>query len=209
MKNGLVFTGDGFQEMTIRIVDDKIAELIEGEAGPILETKENMIDASGCLVVPGFIDAHVHFNDPGRTEWEGIETGSRAAAMGGTTTIFDMPLNCSPSTINLENLLNKKEYLTSLSHIDYALWGGMTTTNLPNRQELAQMSEGVIAWKSFMSESGIDDFQHLSPEDLKQAMQAAKSMKKSLPFMQNGNRILLNFRRLIRSIHGGMNVVLI
>ncbi|MDR4945566.1 allantoinase AllB [Neobacillus cucumis] len=180
VKNGLVFTGDGFQEMTIRIVDDKIAELIEGEAGPILETKENMIDASGCLVVPGFIDAHVHFNDPGRTEWEGIETGSRAAAMGGTTTIFDMPLNCSPSTINLENLLNKKEYLTSLSHIDYALWGGMTTTNLPNRQELAQMSEGVIAWKSFMSESGIDDFQHLSPEDLKQAMQAAKEHEKIL-----------------------------
>jgi allantoinase len=180
VKNGLVFTVEGFREVTIKIIDEKIVSLVESEAGPIIETAENIIDASGCLVVPGFIDAHVHFNDPGRTDWEGIETGSRAAAMGGTTTIFDMPLNCSPSTINLQNLNKKREYLTSLSHIDYALWGGMTGTNLNNRQELAQMSEGVIAWKSFMSESGIEDFQHLSPEDLKQAMQAAKEHDKIL-----------------------------
>lgn len=180
VKNGQVFTEEGFREVTIKIIDEKIVSLVECEAGPIFETAENIIDASGCLVVPGFIDAHVHFNDPGRTAWEGIETGSRAAAMGGTTTIFDMPLNCSPSTINLQNLTEKKDYLTSLSHIDYALWGGMTGTNLNNRQELAQMSEGVIAWKSFMSESGIDDFQHLSPDDLKQAMQAAKEHDKIL-----------------------------
>src|SRR3954453_2730029 len=180
VKNGLVFTVEGFREVTIKIIDEKIVSLVESEAGPIIETAENIIDASGCLVVPGFIDAHVHFNDPGRTDWEGIETGSRAAAMGGTTTIFDMPLNCSPSTINLQNLNKKREYLTSLSHIDYALWGGMTGTNLNNPQELAQMSEGVIAWKSFMSESGIEDFQHLSPEDLKQAMQAAKEHDKIL-----------------------------
>src|SRR3954452_3850252 len=180
VRNGLVFTEEGFREVTIKIVDEKIVSLVEGEAGPLLETSENIIDASGCLVVPGFIDAHVHFNDPGRTDWEGIETGSRAAAMGGTTTIFDMPLNCSPSTINSQNLINKREYLTSLSHIDYALWGGMTGTNLNNPQELAQMSAGVIGWKSFMSESGIDDFQFLSPNDLKQAMQAAKEHEKTL-----------------------------
>ncbi|MBT2654875.1 allantoinase AllB [Bacillus sp. ISL-18] len=180
VKNGLVYTEEGFREVTIKIIAEKIVSLVEEDAGPILETEENIIDASGCLVVPGFIDAHVHFNDPGRTDWEGIETGSRAAAMGGTTTIFDMPLNCSPSTINLQNLTEKREYLSSLSHIDYALWGGMTGTNLSNRQELVQMSEGVIAWKSFMSESGIDDFQHLSPDDLKQAMQAAMDHDKIL-----------------------------
>ena len=180
VRNGLVFTEEGFREVTIKIIDEKIVSLVESEAGPLLETSENIIDASGCLVVPGFIDAHVHFNDPGRTDWEGIETGSRAAAMGGTTTIFDMPLNCSPSTINSQNLINKREYLTSLSYIDYALWGGMTGTNLNNPQELAQMSAGVIGWKSFMSESGIDDFQFLSPNDLKQAMQAAKEHEKTL-----------------------------
>ena len=180
VRNGLVFTEEGFREVTIKIIDEKIVSLVESEAGPLLETSENIIDASGCLVVPGFIDAHVHFNDPGRTDWEGIETGSRAAAMGGTTTIFDMPLNCSPSTINLQSLINKREYLTSLSYIDYALWGGMTGTNLNNPQELVQMSAGVIGWKSFMSESGIDDFQFLSPNDLKQAMQAAKEHEKTL-----------------------------
>src|SRR3954453_12691724 len=120
VKNGLVFTVEGFREVTIKIIDEKIVSLVESEAGPILENKVNIIDASGCLVVPGFIDAHVHFNDPGRTDWEGIETGSRAAAIGGTTTIFDMPLNCSPSVTTVKNLYNKIEYLTSKSFIDYA-----------------------------------------------------------------------------------------
>ncbi|WP_141770581.1 amidohydrolase family protein [Bacillus sp. MUM 116] len=123
VKNGLVFTDAGFQEISIKIKDERIDSLVKDEAEPLKETNKNVIDASGCLVVPGFIDAHVHFNDPGRTDWEGMETGSRAAAMGGTTTIFDMPLNCSPSIINYQNLLEKKNYLTSLSHVDYALWG--------------------------------------------------------------------------------------
>ncbi|MGG1676156.1 allantoinase AllB [Neobacillus sp. NRS-1170] len=174
VKDGLVFTEEGFREVNIKIIDGKIDSLEKAE--PI----GNSIDAGGCLVVPGFIDAHVHFNDPGRTDWEGIETGSRAAAMGGTTTIFDMPLNCSPSITNLQNLLDKKEYLTSLSYIDYALWGGMTEINLDKRSELAQMSKGIIAWKAFMSESGIEDFQFVSPNGLKQAMQAAKEHDKIL-----------------------------
>lgn len=96
VKNGYVFTEDGFRYACIKIKDGKIEALYESEPEPLKENKVNSIDASGCLVVPGFIDAHVHFNDPGRTDWEGIETGSRAAAIGGTTTIFDMPLNCSP-----------------------------------------------------------------------------------------------------------------
>ncbi|WP_223589440.1 allantoinase AllB [Neobacillus bataviensis] len=174
VKNGLVFTEEGFREVNIKIMDGKIDSLEKAE--PI----GDCIDAGGCLVVPGFIDAHVHFNDPGRTDWEGIETGSRAAAMGGTTTIFDMPLNCSPSITSLQNLHEKKEYLRELSHVDYALWGGMTETNLDKRSELAQMSKGIIAWKAFMSESGIDDFQFVSPNGLTKAMQAAKEQSKVL-----------------------------
>ncbi|MDQ6597799.1 allantoinase AllB [Bacillus salipaludis] len=180
IKNGLVFTDAGFQEISIKIKDERIDTLVKDKAEPLKETNKNVIDASGCLVVPGFIDAHVHFNDPGRTDWEGIETGSRAAAMGGTTTIFDMPLNCSPSITNLHYLLEKKNYLTSLSHVDYALWGGLTGTNLESRAELAQMSDGIIGWKAFMSESGITDFSLVSPEGLKQAMQVAKEHNKIL-----------------------------
>src|SRR4051812_6607427 len=113
VKNGLVFTEEGFTEVDIRIRNERIDALIENEGEPLREETDTIIDASGCLVVPGFIDAHVHFNDPGRTAWEGIETGSRAAAMGGTTTTFDMPLNCAPSVTNFKNLLDKKAYLTS------------------------------------------------------------------------------------------------
>ncbi|MEH7156838.1 allantoinase AllB [Neobacillus drentensis] len=180
VKNGLVFTERGFLEVNIRIMDGRIDSLIKSESGPLLEKTGPMIDASGCLVVPGFIDAHVHFNDPGRTDWEGIETGSRAAAIGGTTTIFDMPLNCAPSVTDLKTLMDKKEYLTSMSHVDYALWGGMTETNLTNSLELSEMSEGIIGWKAFMSESGIDDFRFVSPDGLKQAMQAAKDHNRIL-----------------------------
>ncbi|MDQ1004769.1 allantoinase [Neobacillus niacini] len=180
VKNGYVFTEEGFRYACIKIRGGKIEALYESEPEPMKENKVNFIDASGCLVVPGFIDAHVHFNDPGRTDWEGIDTGSRAAAIGGTTTIFDMPLNCSPSVTTVKNLHNKREYLTSKSYVDYALWGGMTGNSVTNNEELVQMSEGIIAWKAFMSESGIDDFPFVSPDQLNMAMKIAAQQNKIL-----------------------------
>jgi allantoinase len=180
VKNGYVFTEAGFQYACIKLKEGKIEALYESEPEPLKENNVNSIDASGCLVVPGFIDAHVHFNDPGRTDWEGIETGSRAAAIGGTTTIFDMPLNCSPSVTTVKNLHNKREYLTSKSYIDYALWGGMTGNSVSQQEELTQMSEGIIGWKAFMSESGIDDFPFVSPHQLKLAMKIAAQQNKIL-----------------------------
>ncbi|MFL6560226.1 MAG: allantoinase AllB, partial [Bacillus sp. (in: firmicutes)] len=202
VKNGLVFTEEGFREVNIRIIDERIDALVKNELEPLKKETDTMIDASGCLVVPGFIDAHVHFNDPGRTDWEGIETGSRAAAIGGTTTIFDMPLNSAPSVINVTNLLNKKEYLTSMSHVDYALWGGLTDTNLANRGELSQMSEGIIAWKAFMSESGIEDFRFVSPDGMKQAMQAAAEHKKIIALHAEWNEEINKFTALYKNRPG-------
>src|SRR4051794_17364483 len=114
IENGQVFTEQGFLNVTIKIKDEKIQSL---ERGSKKGKGVQIIDAKGCLVVPGFIDAHVHFNDPGRSEWEGFETGTKAAAIGGTTTIFDMPLNCFPSVTSLQTLLDKKEYVTPLSFI--------------------------------------------------------------------------------------------
>ncbi|MBY0148450.1 allantoinase AllB [Neobacillus niacini] len=180
VKNGYVFTGEEFRFANIKIKNGKIESLHDSEPEPPKENEANSIDASGCLVVPGFIDSHVHFNDPGRTEWEGIETGSRAAAIGGTTTIFDMPLNCSPSVTNLKAFQNKRNYLTAKSYIDYALWGGMTGKNVHNNTELAKMSEGIIAWKAFMSESGIDDFPFVAREQLELAMKNAAEQNKLL-----------------------------
>jgi allantoinase len=180
VKNGYVFTSEGFRFASIKIKNGIIEALYDSEIEPQKEYENNFIDACGCLVVPGFIDSHVHFNDPGRTEWEGIETGSRAAAIGGTTTTFDMPLNSSPSVTNLKNLQNKRNYFTAKSYIDYALWGGMTGNNVQNKAELAQMSEGIIAWKAFMSDSGIDDFPYVAPEQLEQAMKIAAEQNKIL-----------------------------
>ncbi|WML52317.1 allantoinase AllB [Neobacillus sp. PS3-12] len=180
VKNGLVYTDKGFQQMDIKVTDQKIDLIRENNAEPLAQKQSvTIIDASGCLVVPGFIDAHVHFNDPGRTAWEGMETGSRAAAIGGTTTLFDMPLNCKPSVTSLQSLVDKKRYLSSLSYVDYALWGGMTGDTIQS-QEFTRMEEGIIAWKAFMCESGIEDFKMVSYEELKQAMKIAKEQNKIL-----------------------------
>lgn len=180
VQNGYVFTNDGFRHINIRIKDGRVTSLLEKEAEPPTEETSTIIDAGGCIVVPGFIDTHVHFNDPGRTDWEGFETGTRAAAIGGTTTIFDMPLNSSPSVTNLEVLQKKREHVSTLSYIDYTFWGGMTADSLKNKEELAEMSKEVIAWKAFMCESGIDDFRFVSLEDLQTAMQFAKDHDKVL-----------------------------
>ena len=180
VKNGYVFTGEGFRFANIKIKNGLIEDVHDSEPEPPKEKESNSLDAECCLVVPGFIDSHVHFNDPGRTEWEGIETGSTAAAIGGTTTIFDMPLNCTPSVTNLTNLQNKRNYLSAKSYIDYALWGGMTGKNVHNSADLARMTEGIIAWKAFMSDSGIDDFPFVSTEQLELAMKIAAEQNKIL-----------------------------
>jgi allantoinase len=180
VKNGLVYTDKGFQQMDIKTTDQKIELIRDKNAEPLAQKQSvTIIDASGCLVVPGFIDTHVHFNDPGRTAWEGMETGSRAAAIGGTTTLFDMPLNCKPSVTSLQSLVDKKRYLSSLSYVDYALWGGLTGDTIQS-QEFTRMGEGIIAWKAFMCESGIEDFKMVSYEELKQAMKIAKEQNKIL-----------------------------
>ncbi|WP_251550951.1 allantoinase AllB [Neobacillus muris] len=180
VENGLVFTNEGFKKAALKMKEGRIDGLFDVNDHPAIGVEADTIDAEGCLIVPGFIDAHVHFNDPGRTDWEGMETGSLAAAAGGTTTIFDMPLNCAPSIINSERLRNKQEYLTGKSYVDYGLWGGLTADNLGNKKELEEMAEAIIGWKAFMSESGIDDFRYLSPQDLEQAMMLAKEHHKIL-----------------------------
>jgi allantoinase len=204
VKNGYVFTGEGFQFASIKIKNGIIEALYDSDPEPPKENESNSIDAGGCLVVPGFIDSHVHFNDPGRTEWEGIETGSRAAAIGGTTTIFDMPLNSSPSVTNLKNLQNKKDYLTAKSYIDYALWGGMTGKNVHNTAELARMSEGIIAWKAFMSDSGIDDFPFVPPEQLEQAMKITAEQNKILALHAESQEVINSLTTFYKN-QKGMN----
>src|SRR5439155_6462644 len=94
------------------------------------------IDATNLSILPGVIDSHVHFNEPGRTDWEGFETGSRAAAAGGTTTVFEMPLNAHPPTTNRESFELKRAAAETNSLVDFGLWGGLVPGNLADLQAL-------------------------------------------------------------------------
>src|SRR5205085_8973346 len=128
-------------------------------------------DARDLAIFPGVIDAHVHFNEPGRTDWEGWETGSRAAAAGGTTTVFEMPLNAHPPTTNRENFELKRAAAEASSLVDFGLWGGLVPGNLPELEALRDC--GVVGLKAFMCNSGISDFPHADLETLCAGMQRA------------------------------------
>jgi allantoinase len=132
------------------------------------------IDARGLHVFPGVIDAHVHFNEPGRADWEGIATGSRALAAGGGTAFFDMPLNAHPPTLDGASFDQKCSVAERTSITDFALWGGLVPGNLDHIDELAD--RGVIGFKAFMSNSGIDDFAAVDDWTLYEGMTRAAKL---------------------------------
>ncbi|MEA2629627.1 MAG: allantoinase, partial [Chloroflexota bacterium] len=114
------------------------------------------IDATGLHVFPGGIDSHVHFNEPGRTEWEDIAHGSAALAAGGYTSFIDMPLNNLPVTTDVEAFDLKAQAMTRSSKLDFGLWGGLVPGNLDQLEPLVR--RGVMGFKAFMCPSGIDEF---------------------------------------------------
>lgn len=168
IQKGSVWTESGFIQKDLLIIDGIIQRIAESIP---LQGNAEIIDAGGKWIVPGFIDPHVHFNEPGRTEWEGIRSGSAAAAAGGITTIVDMPLNSHPSVTTGQLALAKKSSLDGRSYVDYGLWGGITADNCRNHSELNnQLSHGLIGFKGFMSNSGILDFPYLDRSALREAM---------------------------------------
>ncbi|WP_078395084.1 allantoinase AllB [Shouchella patagoniensis] len=138
-----------------------------------IEQKEarQTIDANGQLVFPGAVDTHVHISEPGRTEWEGFETGSKSLAAGGTTTYLEMPLNALPATTNSKNLQLKLEAAKKQNYIDYGFYGGLTPDNL---DELAALADSdVVAFKCFLSTCGSDepgDFKNVDEHTLLEGM---------------------------------------
>src|SRR5207245_9249309 len=127
------------------------------------------IEASdSSVVMPGLVDTHVHVNEPGRTEWEGFRTATRAAAAGGVTTIVDMPLNCIPATTTFAGLKAKLAAASGQLHVDVAFWGGVVPGN---SSELSGMWDaGVVGFKCFLVHSGVDEFPNVTESDLRQAM---------------------------------------
>ena len=120
------------------------------------------------VVMPGLVDTHVHVNEPGRTDWEGFQTATRAAAAGGVTSIFDMPLNSIPATTSLAGLQAKIDATSDKLHVDTGFWGGVVPGNTG---ELARLWEaGVVGFKCFLIHSGVDEFPNVTAGDLRQAM---------------------------------------
>jgi allantoinase len=149
-------------------------QIVAIEPDVVGEARE-MIDATGLHILPGVIDAHVHFNEPGRSDWEGIETGSQAVAAGGGTMFFDMPLNSHPPTLDAESFRAKRLVAEKKSMVDFALWGGLVPQNLDKLEELARC--GVVGFKAFMSNSGMEDFSCIDESSLREGMKRAAQLQ--------------------------------
>jgi allantoinase len=133
------------------------------------------IDARGLHVLPGVIDVHLHFNEPGRTEWEGAATGSRAFAAGGGTLYFDMPLNSTPCTLTARDVELKRLALEAASITDFGLWGGLVPGSIPAMAEMA--AAGVVGFKAFMSNSGLPEFPRADDATLLDGMREAARLQ--------------------------------
>ena len=167
IRNGVVVTADGVVSADIAVADGRVVAVAPEPTGNAREE----IDAAGLHLFPALVDAHVHFNEPGRTEWEGWVTGSRALAAGGGAVAVEMPLNAAPPTLDGSSFDAKHAAAEAASVVDFAFWGGLTPANLDRLDELAE--RGVVGFKAFMANSGIPDFQAADDDTLFAGMSTA------------------------------------
>ncbi|HEX6372573.1 MAG TPA: allantoinase AllB [Longimicrobium sp.] len=126
------------------------------------------VDVGDAVLMPGLVDTHVHINEPGRTEWEGFETATRAAASGGVTTLVEMPLNSIPATTTVVALAAKLAAARDRLHVDVGFWGGVVPENLEQLEPL--WDAGVLGFKCFLCPSGVDEFAHVTETELRAAL---------------------------------------
>lgn len=170
VRGGLIVTPGGVRRADLAVAGGRIARI----APEIGEASASVVDASGWVVFPGIIDAHVHFNEPGRADWEGLETGSAALAAGGGACFFDMPLNSEPPVLDAARLREKRSLAEAKSHLDFGIWGGLVPGNLDRLEELRDA--GAIGLKAFLCNSGIASFPAVDAGSLKAGMARAASL---------------------------------
>src|SRR5688572_15398458 len=170
IRGGTVVTTEATREADVAVEDGVIVAVGDNVAGGGEE-----IDARGLVVLPGIIDVHLHFNEPGRTEWEGAATGSRAFAAGGGTLYFDMPLNSMPCTLTARDVELKRHALEAASLTDFGLWGGLVPGSIPAMAEMA--AAGVVGFKAFMSNSGLPEFPRADDATLFDGLREAARLK--------------------------------
>jgi allantoinase len=195
VRGGAVVTSDGVGIADVAISDGEIVEVSTEITGLACED----IDARGLHVLPGVVDVHVHFNEPGRTDWEGWATGSAACAVGGSTTVAEMPLNAHPPTLDGPSFDAKQQAAETSSRVDFALWGGLTPINLEQMDELA--ARGAVGFKAFMSSSGIDDFPAADDATLFDGMQRAAAL--GLPVAVHAENDALTTALAARAVAAG------
>jgi allantoinase len=158
-----IVTPDAIRPGAVLVDDGKIATICNDAEIP---THYRRIVCDAALL-PGLIDSHIHINEPGRTEWEGFATATRAAAAGGYTTLVDMPLNCLPATTSVDALEAKRAAARNQCRVDWAAWGGVSGHNAEDIEPLARA--GVRGFKCFLAEPGIDGFCRVDEAELRAA----------------------------------------
>jgi allantoinase len=173
---------DGERPAAVCVTNGRIAAILPYDA-PIATTpggSDNDADLADLALLPGLVDTHVHVNEPGRTEWEGFATATRAAALGGVTTLIDMPLNSLPPTTTVAALEAKRAAAAAKCAIDVGFWGGAIPENLTGPEgsaELARLHEaGVFGFKCFLADSGVPEFPPLDAAALDEAVRATADL---------------------------------
>ncbi|MFJ6792760.1 allantoinase AllB [Streptomyces sp. NPDC091268] len=162
LRSTRVITPEGTRAASVAVAGGKIEAVLPYEAE--VPAGARLEDFGDDVLLPGLVDTHVHVNDPGRTEWEGFWTATRAAAAGGITTILDMPLNSLPPTTTTDNLRVKQEVARTKAHVDVGFWGGALPDNGKDLRPLHDA--GVFGFKCFLSPSGVDEFPSLDQDQL-------------------------------------------
>jgi len=160
-----VVVADGIRPAAILVQGDRIHAVVSHAEIP---SGTDIHDFGKAAILPGLVDSHVHINDPGRSDWEGFETATRAAAAGGFTTLVDMPLNCIPASITVDALQQKRAAAQGKCRVDWAAWGGVVKGNHQDIEPLA--AAGVPGFKCFLIHPGIDEFTMVDEADLRTAL---------------------------------------
>ncbi|GGQ92653.1 allantoinase AllB [Streptomyces althioticus] len=171
LRSTRVVTPEGTRAASVAVAGGTVTAVLPHDA-PVPDGAR-LEDLGDDVLLPGLVDTHVHVNDPGRTEWEGFWTATRAAAAGGITTLVDMPLNSLPPTTTVDHLRVKRKTAADKAHIDVGFWGGALPDNGADLRPLHEA--GVFGFKAFLSPSGVDEFPHLDDDHLARALREIAS----------------------------------
>ncbi|MEW2060603.1 MULTISPECIES: allantoinase AllB [unclassified Streptomyces] len=166
LRSTRVVTPEGTRPAAVAVAGGTIDAVLPYDAD--VPAGARLEDFGDDVLLPGLVDTHVHVNDPGRTEWEGFWTATRAAAAGGVTTLLDMPLNSLPPTTTVDHLRTKQQVAAPKAHVDTGFWGGAIPSNVKDLRPLYEA--GVFGFKCFLSPSGVEEFPELDQEQLARSM---------------------------------------